>query len=89
MKSELARGRCLQLEQAYLLDVRLLADDDGGGEWDFVCNVAIGGSAAPLRGVCQNIMSSYQGRTDQLEEEKVTAAENSADDFVGITLPDI
>ncbi|KAK0054141.1 hypothetical protein Bpfe_016408 [Biomphalaria pfeifferi] len=53
-KSELSRGRPLQhgLEKAYLLDVRLLAEDNCGA-LDFVCNVAEGEPAAPLRDVCR------------------------------------
>ncbi|KAI8796992.1 hypothetical protein BgiBS90_002169, partial [Biomphalaria glabrata] len=53
-KSELSRGRHFPLEpeETYLLDVRLLSEDDCG-ELDFVCNVAAWEPAAPLRGVCR------------------------------------
>ncbi|KAI8791488.1 hypothetical protein BgiBS90_006952 [Biomphalaria glabrata] len=53
-KSELSRGRHskLELEETYLLDVRLLSEDDCGA-LDFVCNVAACEPAAPLRGVCR------------------------------------
>ncbi|KAI8794199.1 hypothetical protein BgiBS90_004575 [Biomphalaria glabrata] len=51
-KSELPRGRHFPLEpeETYLLDVRLLSEDDCGA-LDFVCNVAACEPAAPLRGV--------------------------------------
>ncbi|KAK0041234.1 hypothetical protein Bpfe_029327 [Biomphalaria pfeifferi] len=51
-KSELARGRHLQLEETYLLDVRLLAAGDCGA-LDFVCNVASCEPAVSLGGVSQ------------------------------------
>ncbi|KAK0059764.1 hypothetical protein Bpfe_010932 [Biomphalaria pfeifferi] len=53
-KSELSRGRHFPLkpEETYLLDVRLLSEDDCGA-LDFVCNVAASEPAAPLRGVCR------------------------------------
>ncbi|KAI8789247.1 mannose 6-phosphate receptor protein, partial [Biomphalaria glabrata] len=53
-KSELSRGRHFPLEpeETYLLDVRLLSDDDCGA-LDFACNVAASEPAAPLRGVCR------------------------------------
>ncbi|KAI8794740.1 hypothetical protein BgiBS90_005116 [Biomphalaria glabrata] len=53
-ESELARGRQLQLELAdtYLLDERLLAEDDRGA-LDFVYNFAACEPKAPLRGVCR------------------------------------
>ncbi|KAI8778693.1 hypothetical protein BgiBS90_019675 [Biomphalaria glabrata] len=48
-KSELSRGRHskLELEETYLLDVRLLGEDDCGA-LDFVCNVAACEPAIPL-----------------------------------------
>ncbi|KAI8787466.1 hypothetical protein BgiBS90_012604 [Biomphalaria glabrata] len=53
-KSELARGRHLQLEleETYLLDMRLLAEDDRNA-LDFVCNVAICEAEAYLIGACR------------------------------------
>ncbi|KAI8772959.1 ATP-dependent RNA helicase DHX29, partial [Biomphalaria glabrata] len=53
-KSELSRGRHLPLEpeETYLLDVRLLSEDECGA-LDFACNVAASEPAAPLRGVCR------------------------------------
>ncbi|KAI8796148.1 hypothetical protein BgiBS90_003915, partial [Biomphalaria glabrata] len=53
-KSELARRRHLQLEleETYLHDVRLLAEDDRVA-LDFVCNVAACEPEAHLRGVCR------------------------------------
>ncbi|XP_055901383.1 uncharacterized protein LOC129928870 [Biomphalaria glabrata] len=53
-KSELPRGRHVPLEpeETYLLDVRLLSEDDCGA-LDFACNVAASEPAAPLRGVCR------------------------------------
>ncbi|KAI8781428.1 ATP-dependent RNA helicase DHX29 [Biomphalaria glabrata] len=53
-KSELSRGRHFPLEpeETYLLDVRLLSEDDCGA-LGFVCNVAACEPAAPLRGVCR------------------------------------
>ncbi|KAI8780538.1 hypothetical protein BgiBS90_017889 [Biomphalaria glabrata] len=53
-KSELSRGRHFPLEpeETYLLDVRLLSEDDCGA-LHFVCNVAACEPAAPLRGVCR------------------------------------
>ncbi|KAI8792579.1 alpha-actinin A [Biomphalaria glabrata] len=53
-KSELSRGRHFPLEpeETYLLDVRLLSEDDCGA-LDFACNVAASEPAAPLRGVCR------------------------------------
>ncbi|KAK0056575.1 alpha-actinin A [Biomphalaria pfeifferi] len=53
-KSELSRGRHFPLEpeETYLLDVRLLSEDDCGA-LEFVCNVAACEPAAPLRGVCR------------------------------------
>ncbi|KAK0056157.1 hypothetical protein Bpfe_014558 [Biomphalaria pfeifferi] len=53
-KSELSRGRHipLELEETYLLDVKLLSEDDCGA-LDFVCNVAACEPEAPLRGVCR------------------------------------
>ncbi|KAI8740125.1 hypothetical protein BgiBS90_035157 [Biomphalaria glabrata] len=50
-KSELLRHFPLEPEETYLLDVRLLAEEDCGA-LDFVCNVAACEPAAPLRGVC-------------------------------------
>ncbi|KAI8797856.1 hypothetical protein BgiBS90_000159 [Biomphalaria glabrata] len=52
-KSDLSRGRHFPLEpeETYLLNVRLLSEDDCGA-LDFVCNVAACEPAAPLRGVC-------------------------------------
>ncbi|KAI8772938.1 alpha-actinin A [Biomphalaria glabrata] len=51
-KSELSRGRHfpLESEETYLLDVRLLSEDDCGA-LNFACNVAANEPAAPLRGV--------------------------------------
>ncbi|KAI8770634.1 hypothetical protein BgiBS90_028520 [Biomphalaria glabrata] len=51
-KSEMATGGHLQieLEETYLLDVRLLAEDDSGA-LEFVCNVAACEPAVSLRGV--------------------------------------
>ncbi|KAI8734917.1 ATP-dependent RNA helicase DHX29 [Biomphalaria glabrata] len=51
-KSELSRERHFPLEpeETYLLDVRLLSEDDCGA-LDFACNVAASEPAAPLRGV--------------------------------------
>ncbi|KAK0066845.1 hypothetical protein Bpfe_003580 [Biomphalaria pfeifferi] len=48
-KSELTRGRTLrlELEKAYRLEVRLIADDDCGA-LDFICNVVSCELAAPL-----------------------------------------
>ncbi|XP_055861355.1 uncharacterized protein LOC129921962 [Biomphalaria glabrata] len=53
-KSELSRGRHFPLEpeETYLLDVRLLSEDDFGA-LDFACNVAASEPEAPLRGVCR------------------------------------
>ncbi|KAI8798084.1 hypothetical protein BgiBS90_000387, partial [Biomphalaria glabrata] len=53
-KSELSRGRHFPLEpeETYLLDVRLLSEDNCGA-LDFACNVAASEPAAPLRGVCR------------------------------------
>ncbi|KAI8779453.1 hypothetical protein BgiBS90_020435 [Biomphalaria glabrata] len=53
-KSELSKGRHFPLEpeETYLLDVRLLSEDDFGA-LDFACNVAASEPAAPLRGVCR------------------------------------
>ncbi|KAI8780789.1 hypothetical protein BgiBS90_018140 [Biomphalaria glabrata] len=53
-KAELSRGRhfLLEPEETYLLDVRLLSEDDCGA-LDFVCNVAACEPAAPLRSVCR------------------------------------
>ncbi|KAI8761301.1 ATP-dependent RNA helicase DHX29 [Biomphalaria glabrata] len=53
-KSELSRERHFPLEpeETYLLDVRLLSEDDFGA-LDFVCNVAASEPEAPLRGVCR------------------------------------
>ncbi|KAK0063340.1 hypothetical protein Bpfe_006981 [Biomphalaria pfeifferi] len=50
----LSRGRHFPLEpeETYLLDVRLLSEDDCGA-LDFVWNVAASEPAAPLRGVCR------------------------------------
>ncbi|KAK0063769.1 hypothetical protein Bpfe_006920, partial [Biomphalaria pfeifferi] len=58
-KSELSRGRHLQLEleEAYLLSVRPLAEDD------FVCNVAACEHAAPLRGVCLEALLNQRVRS--------------------------
>ncbi|KAI8778616.1 hypothetical protein BgiBS90_021266 [Biomphalaria glabrata] len=39
-------------EETYLLDVRLLSEDDFGA-LDFACNVAASEPEAPLRGVCR------------------------------------
>ncbi|KAI8770517.1 hypothetical protein BgiBS90_028403, partial [Biomphalaria glabrata] len=39
-------------KQTYILDVRLLSEDDSGA-LDFVCNLAACEPAAPLRGVCR------------------------------------
>ncbi|KAI8797381.1 alpha-actinin A [Biomphalaria glabrata] len=52
-KSELSRERHFPLEpeETYLLDVRLLSEDDFGA-LDFACNVAASEPEAPLRGVC-------------------------------------
>ncbi|KAI8761453.1 hypothetical protein BgiBS90_031238 [Biomphalaria glabrata] len=51
-KSELSRERHFPLEpeETYLLDVRLLSEDDFGA-LDFACNVAASELEAPLRGV--------------------------------------
>ncbi|KAI8761258.1 hypothetical protein BgiBS90_031043 [Biomphalaria glabrata] len=53
-KSELSRERHFPLEpeETYLLDVRLLSEDDFGA-LDFACNVAASEPEAPLRGVCR------------------------------------
>ncbi|KAI8772104.1 hypothetical protein BgiBS90_027639 [Biomphalaria glabrata] len=53
-KSELSRGRHFPLEtkETYLLDVRLLPEDECGA-LDFVCNLAACEPADPLRGVCR------------------------------------
>ncbi|KAI8793913.1 ATP-dependent RNA helicase DHX29 [Biomphalaria glabrata] len=53
-KSELSRERHFPLEpeETYLLDVRLLTEDDFGA-LDFACNVAASEPEAPLRGVCR------------------------------------
>ncbi|KAI8781649.1 protocadherin Fat 3, partial [Biomphalaria glabrata] len=53
-KSELSRERHFPLEpeEIYLLDVRLLSEDDFGA-LDFACNVAASEPDAPLRGVCR------------------------------------
>ncbi|KAI8785516.1 ATP-dependent RNA helicase DHX29 [Biomphalaria glabrata] len=53
-KSELSGERHFPLEpeEIYLLDVRLLSEDDFGA-LDFACNVAASEPAAPLRGVCR------------------------------------
>ncbi|KAK0043260.1 hypothetical protein Bpfe_027255 [Biomphalaria pfeifferi] len=50
----MSRGRNFPLEpeETYLLDVRLLSEDDCGA-LDFVYNVAACEPAAPLRGVCR------------------------------------
>ncbi|KAK0063731.1 hypothetical protein Bpfe_006882 [Biomphalaria pfeifferi] len=51
-KSELSRGRHskLELEETYLLDVRLLGEGDCGAS-DFVCNVAACEPAVSLGGI--------------------------------------
>ncbi|KAK0050369.1 hypothetical protein Bpfe_020253 [Biomphalaria pfeifferi] len=53
-KSELSGGRhsSLEPEETYILDVKLLSEEDCGA-LDFVCNVAACEPAAPLRGVCR------------------------------------
>ncbi|KAI8772666.1 hypothetical protein BgiBS90_026145 [Biomphalaria glabrata] len=67
-KSELSRGRHFPLEpeETYLLDVRLLAEDDCG-VLDFVYNVAACEPAAPLR--------CLSGRSAEIND---CAEENSA-----------
>ncbi|KAI8780353.1 hypothetical protein BgiBS90_019547, partial [Biomphalaria glabrata] len=53
----------------YLLDVRLLSEDDFGA-LDFACNVAASEPEAPLRGVCREGLLRQRVRS--------TAEENSA-----------
>ncbi|KAI8741926.1 hypothetical protein BgiBS90_034902 [Biomphalaria glabrata] len=60
-KSGLTRRRPLQIkpEKAYLLDVRLLADDDCGA-LDFVCNVAEG-EPATIDNTCSSLERRLYG----------------------------
>ncbi|KAI8778757.1 hypothetical protein BgiBS90_019739 [Biomphalaria glabrata] len=62
-KSELSRGRHLQreLEETYLLDVRLLSEDDRGA-LDFVCSVAACEPAVSFKGVCQEGLQKQLAR---------------------------
>ncbi|KAI8786857.1 hypothetical protein BgiBS90_011995 [Biomphalaria glabrata] len=63
-KPELSRGRHLplELEETYLLDVRLLAEDDCGA-LDLFCNVAEGEPAAPLRGISREGLLKQRARS--------------------------
>ncbi|KAK0060035.1 hypothetical protein Bpfe_010563 [Biomphalaria pfeifferi] len=62
-KSELSRGRHLQreLEETYLLDVRLLAEDDWGA-YDFICSVAACEPAVSFKYVCQDGLLKQRAR---------------------------
>ncbi|KAK0070381.1 alpha-actinin A [Biomphalaria pfeifferi] len=83
VKSELAgrRHSKLELEETYLLDVRLLGEGDCGA-LDFVCNVAGCELAAPLRAVCRESLLRQRVRSTavlkktigQLEKEKAQMA---------------
>ncbi|KAK0056942.1 hypothetical protein Bpfe_013594 [Biomphalaria pfeifferi] len=71
-KSELSRGRHskLELEETYLLDVRLLAEDYFCA-LDFVCNVAACEPGAPLRGVCREGMLRQRVRSTAVLKKTV------------------
>ncbi|KAI8794055.1 hypothetical protein BgiBS90_004431 [Biomphalaria glabrata] len=62
-KSELSRGRHLplELEETYLLDLRLFAEDDCRA-LDFVCNVAACEPDAHMRGVCREGLLKQHAR---------------------------
>ncbi|KAK0051170.1 hypothetical protein Bpfe_019480 [Biomphalaria pfeifferi] len=71
-KSELSRGRHLplELEDTYLLDVRLLSEDDCGA-LDFVCNAAACEPAAPYRGVCREGLLKQRVRSTAVLKKTV------------------
>ncbi|KAI8767636.1 hypothetical protein BgiBS90_028942 [Biomphalaria glabrata] len=72
VKSELARGRHLQLEveETYLLDARLLDEDDRGA-LDFVCNVAACKPAVFLRGFCREGLLEQRVRSTAVLKKTV------------------
>ncbi|XP_013096342.2 uncharacterized protein LOC106079684 isoform X1 [Biomphalaria glabrata] len=60
-KSKLSRGRHLQLEETYLLNVKLLAEDDRGA-LDFVSSVAACEPAVSFKGFCQEGLQKQRAR---------------------------
>ncbi|KAK0067597.1 hypothetical protein Bpfe_003104 [Biomphalaria pfeifferi] len=63
----------LETEKTYLLDVRLLSEDDCGA-LDFVCNVAACEPAAPLRGVCREGLLRQRVRSSDVLKKTVIEA---------------
>ncbi|KAK0067258.1 hypothetical protein Bpfe_003356 [Biomphalaria pfeifferi] len=71
-KSKLTRGRHLQLEleETYLLDLRLLAAGDCGA-LNFVCNLAACEPETFLRGICREGLLKHRARATAVLKKTV------------------